>query len=84
MVDSDDHEKALTLQRPVYERFMGPYRPWQQMLDHYLTGTAADMADRIRRLEKLGVNYMILHPIVNDPEQLDMLKEKVVSRFRRG
>ena len=82
VVDTEDREEALDLQRTVFAPVMGPQRPWEEVVDHYLTGTPTDMVRRIKRLQEIGVTYVILHPIVDDLEQLDLLKEKIVPHFR--
>ena len=82
IVDTEDREKALAVQRQAYAPVMGPYRPWEQVVDHYLTGTPADMVAGIEQRRKIGVNYIILHPVVNDLEQLDLLTDKILPHFR--
>ena len=73
------------MQRPLFERIMGTYRSFDEhMRDSYLTGTVDDMVNRIRELEEVGLQYMILNPLTYDPEQLDLIRQHIVSAFPDG
>lgn len=85
IVDTADREKALKVQRPLFERIMGTYRSFDEhMRDSYLTGTVDDMVNRIRELQEVGLQYMILNPLTYDPEQLDLIWQHIVSAFPDG
>lgn len=82
MAGTSDSEKAESIQRKVFQRFM-PQRTWLDLKNHYPTGSGKDMTDQIRNLVEAGINYFILHPLTNDPEQLELLKDEVVDNFTR-
>ena len=80
---TSDSEKAETIQKKVFQRFM-PQRTWLDLKNHHPMGSGKDMTDQIRNLVEAGVNYFILHPLTDDPEQLELLKDEVVDNFTRG
>lgn len=78
VVDTDDTEKALAEQAPIFERVMGTDRTLDQLRQSYLLGSPQEQIERIRDLEAVGLSYLVLGPMTDDQAQLELLVEKVI------
>jgi alkanesulfonate monooxygenase SsuD/methylene tetrahydromethanopterin reductase-like flavin-dependent oxidoreductase (luciferase family) len=83
-VDATDHEEALSLQRPVFERVMGTHRSFENLQQSYFLGTTPEIIERIRDLEASGIQEMILATCDYDLEQLERFASEIVGRFGRA
>jgi alkanesulfonate monooxygenase len=83
VVDTDDREKALEAQRAVYTALMGTERPFEYFEAVYLTGTPAEIVDRLAARVAAGVRYLMLHPLVADPSQLELWWNLIVKPLRQ-
>jgi probable F420-dependent oxidoreductase len=79
VVDTEDREKALTVQREAYAQVMSGHRPFEYFQRVYLTGTPADMVEGLRARADAGVEYFMLHPLVADPEQLELWHDLIIK-----
>jgi probable F420-dependent oxidoreductase len=84
LVDATDHEEALSLQRPVFERVMGTYRSFENLQQSYFLGTTPEIIERIRDLEANGIQDMILATCDYDLDQLERFASEIVGRFGRA
>lgn len=82
IVPTEDETKALAGQRPLYERIMGTHRPFEHLRTCYLTGTAAQMRERLSELAAAGLEYLVLSPLDYDLEQLDLWEGELLRHFR--
>src|SRR5437870_4080818 len=83
LVDTSDREKALSLQRPIFERVMGTHRTFENLQQSYFLGTTREIVERIRDLEAAGVQDMVLATCDYDLEQLERFATDIVRRFER-
>lgn len=81
LVDTDDREKALALQRPRFERVMGTHRSFENLQQSYFLGTTAEIVERIADLERAGIQDLVLATCDNDLEQLERFASDIVARF---
>jgi probable F420-dependent oxidoreductase len=79
LVDTNDRERALALQRPIFERVMGTHRSFENLQQSYFLGTTREIVARIRDLEAAGVQDMILATCDYDLEQLERFASEIVS-----
>ncbi|MBI4591499.1 MAG: LLM class flavin-dependent oxidoreductase [Candidatus Rokubacteria bacterium] len=84
VVDTTHREKALAVQRPLFERLMGTHRPFELLQQCYFVGTPDDIMERIRRFQEAGLEYLVLTPLVADVEQLDLWVSKITSNVVSG
>jgi alkanesulfonate monooxygenase SsuD/methylene tetrahydromethanopterin reductase-like flavin-dependent oxidoreductase (luciferase family) len=84
LVDTDDQEKAHAAQRRPFEEVMGDHRPFEQLQQCYFLGTPAQQLDRLRDLASAGCEYLVLGPTSDEPEQLELLIEKLIKPSRAG
>jgi probable F420-dependent oxidoreductase len=78
LVDTTDHEHALRLQRPVFERVMGTHRSFENLQQSYFLGTTREIVARIRDLEDAGIQDMVLATCDYDLEQLERFASEIV------
>jgi alkanesulfonate monooxygenase SsuD/methylene tetrahydromethanopterin reductase-like flavin-dependent oxidoreductase (luciferase family) len=83
LVDTSDREKALSLQRPIFERVMGTHRTFENLQQSYFLGTTREIVERIRDLEAAGVQDMVLATCDYDLEQLERFATDIVRPFER-
>ena len=79
LVDTNDRERALALQRPIFERVMGTHRSFENLQQSYFLGTTREIVARIRDLESAGVQDMVLATCDYDLEQLERFASEIVS-----
>ena len=84
VVDTDDHEEALRIQRPRFERVMGTHRSFEHLQQSYMMGTTQEIVDRIADLERSGIEYLVLAMLDHDLDQLERLSSEIVSRFQKA
>jgi len=82
VVDTDDREKALAIQRPFFEQVMGTHRSYEHLQQCYLLGSVDDIVDRLVDLKEAGLEYALVGPVSDDPEQLDLIAEKIMPRLQ--
>jgi alkanesulfonate monooxygenase SsuD/methylene tetrahydromethanopterin reductase-like flavin-dependent oxidoreductase (luciferase family) len=82
LVDTDDDEKALHEQRPRFEEVMGSHRSFEQLQQCYFLGTPAQQLERLRDLQSAGCEYMIFGPTSDEPEQLELLLDRLIRPLR--
>ncbi len=78
LVDTDDREKALHIQRPFFEEVMGHHRTFEHLQQSYLLGSIDDIVERLRDLQRAGLEYALIGPVSDNPEQLDLIAEKIM------
>ena len=83
LVDTDDREKALMLQRPHIERVMGTHRSFENLQESYFLGTTKEIVERIADLERAGIQDMVLATCGDDLDQLERFTSEIVARFPR-
>ena len=81
LVDTDDREKALMLQRPHIERVMGTHRSFENLQESYFLGTTKEIVERIADLERAGIQDMVLATCGDDLEQLERFASEIVAKF---
>jgi alkanesulfonate monooxygenase SsuD/methylene tetrahydromethanopterin reductase-like flavin-dependent oxidoreductase (luciferase family) len=81
VADEHDREKALHVQRPHFEQVMGTHRSFEHLQQCYLLGSDDDIVARMRELKDHGLTYLLMGPVSDDPEQLDLIKERIIPRI---
>ncbi|MFZ0217980.1 MAG: LLM class flavin-dependent oxidoreductase [Candidatus Dormiibacterota bacterium] len=78
VVDTDDRERALAVQQPRFAEVMGDHRSFEQLQQCYFLGTPGEQVARLLDLGQAGCEYVVLGPTSDDPEQLELLIERVL------
>jgi hypothetical protein len=58
---------------------MGGHRTEEDLRASYLTGTIDDMLATIESLHQVGLQYLILTPLVKDAAQLELITRHIVE-----
>lgn len=80
-VDTEDHETALRIQKPHFERIMGTHRPWEHLQECYLIGTIREIVARLKELEAAGIEHVTLQPAAPELSQLELWAKKILPHF---
>jgi len=83
LVDTNDRDKALALQRPIFERVMGAHRSFKNLQQSYFLGTTREIVERVRDLESAGIQDMVLATCDYDLEQLERFATDIAGQFTR-
>jgi probable F420-dependent oxidoreductase len=81
IVDTASRNDAFDEQMPHFIRVMGTHRTREELASSYLLGTVDEIQGRIEDLRAVGLEYMILTPVSNDPQQLDLINKHIVGPF---
>lgn len=81
IVDTASRDDSFDEQMPHFIRVMGTRRTREDLASSYLLGTVDEIQGRIDDLRAVGLEYMILTPVSNDPRQLDLINKHVVGPF---
>lgn len=82
VTEEGDRESALSEQMPHFLEIMGAHRTTEDLRASYLTGTIDDMLATIQSLHDAGLQYLILTPLVRDPDQLELITRHIVEPLR--
>ncbi|HZQ65197.1 MAG TPA: TIGR03619 family F420-dependent LLM class oxidoreductase [Gaiellaceae bacterium] len=77
LVETSDREQALEAQKPYFLEVMGTHRPWEQLQQSYLLGSLDEILARLVELKEMGVEYLVLAPTSDEPEQLELIEKHV-------
>jgi probable F420-dependent oxidoreductase len=81
VVENANRDDALAQQMPLFHEVMGGHRTDEDLQASYLTGTIDDIHDTISALQAAGLQYLILTPLVEDQEQLELITRHIVEPF---
>lgn len=84
VVDTNDRERALRVQRPHLERVMGTHRPFSAIEASYLLGTPADIVGKLERLRQAGVEHFLLGPLTDEVAQADLINTLIGVPLREA
>jgi probable F420-dependent oxidoreductase len=80
-VSEGNRDEALTEQMPLFIRVMGSHRTLDDLSASYLMGTVDEIQNRISELQAVGLQYLLLTPVSDDPRQLELLHKHIVAPF---
>ena len=78
VVDTDDTDKALSLQRGPMETIMGTNRSWEHLQGCYLLGSVGDIVAKLRTLEEAGIEHVTIQPAAPDMEQVELFMDRII------
>jgi len=81
VVDTQDPEEALRLQRPHMEQMMGDNRGWEHLQECYMVGSIDQIIAKLKILEAAGMEHVTLQPAAPEIEQLDLIADKIAPHF---
>jgi probable F420-dependent oxidoreductase len=79
--EGDDREAVIAEQQRRYGAVVSGERPWEYIASTYLAGTIGEIQQAIQDRVDVGVEYMMLHTLTPDLEQLDLIKRHILEPF---
>ena len=85
VVDTDDTEKALSIQRKPMETIMGTNRSWEHLQGCYLLGSVGDVVAKLKALEGAGIEHVTIQPAAPEMEQVELWMDRIIRpHFRQA
>jgi probable F420-dependent oxidoreductase len=84
IVETDGTEEAIEEQMPHFIRVMGTHRSEEDLRASYLLGTIEEIQGRIAALAEIGLEYLIVTPVSNEPAQVELITKHIVEPFGDG
>jgi alkanesulfonate monooxygenase SsuD/methylene tetrahydromethanopterin reductase-like flavin-dependent oxidoreductase (luciferase family) len=82
LVASQDPTEARAEQKRAFTRVMGTRRPFEYFDQVYLTGTEAEILEKIDQRVDSGIRYLMFHTLEPSLRQLDLWAEKILPHVR--
>ena len=79
IVETNSRRVALAEQLPHFRRVMGTHRSDDDLTASYLVGTVDEIQREIDDLVQVGMDYLMLTPLVSSSKQLDLLVTHAVE-----
>ncbi len=80
--DKRDRASALEEQHRVAADILGHNRSREQLEQSYLFGTIDEVIEECRRRADIGVEHLILHPLTDDPEQMELWGRELIPALK--
>jgi alkanesulfonate monooxygenase SsuD/methylene tetrahydromethanopterin reductase-like flavin-dependent oxidoreductase (luciferase family) len=81
LVDTADHRQALEASREPFLRVMGTHRSYDRLQECYMIGSIDRINARIADLVGAGLQYLVLGPVTDDPQQIDLMAPRIAANF---
>jgi alkanesulfonate monooxygenase len=81
LVETASHERAVEASRAPFLRTMGTHRSWEHLQECYMIGSIDRINARIADLVSAGLEYLVLGPVTDDPDQIDLIGKRVLPAF---
>jgi alkanesulfonate monooxygenase SsuD/methylene tetrahydromethanopterin reductase-like flavin-dependent oxidoreductase (luciferase family) len=81
VVERGSREVIVTEQQRRYAGVISGERPWEYRESVYLAGTIDEMQRKLRERIDAGVEYVMLHTLTSDLEQLDLFARHFLEPF---
>jgi probable F420-dependent oxidoreductase len=79
--EGNDRGAVIAEQQRRYAAVVSSERPWEYIASTYLAGTIGEIQQTIQDRVGVGVEYMMLHTLTPDLEQLDLIARHVLEPF---
>jgi probable F420-dependent oxidoreductase len=79
--ERSDRSAAVAEQRQHLLRVLSAERPWDYIESVYLTGTIEDVQAQVHERIAAGVEYLILHTLSADVDQLELFATHILTPF---
>jgi hypothetical protein len=80
-VDTADHRQAIEASREPFLRVMGTHRFYDYLQECYMIGSIDRINARIADLVEAGLQYLVLGPVTDDPQQIDLIAQHIAATF---
>jgi hypothetical protein len=79
--ESGHRDAVIAEQQRRYAAVVSDERPWEYIESVYLAGTIDEIQAKIQARVDVGVEYMMLHTLTPNLEQLDLIARHIVEPF---
>jgi len=74
-------DEIRTVQQARFGDIVSDERPWEYIDEVYMPGTIDDIQRKVQARVRAGVEYMMLHTLSADVEQLELIAKHIVEPF---
>jgi probable F420-dependent oxidoreductase len=79
--EGDNRDAVIAEQQRRYAAVVSGERPWEYLESTYLAGTIDEIQQKVQARVDIGVEYMMLHTLTPDLEQLDHIARYIMEPF---
>lgn len=80
--ESGRPDEVLAEQQRHFSRLVSDERPWEYIDAVYLVGTVEEIQRRVQRRVEAGIEYLMVHTLTSDLDQLGLLAKHILEPFR--
>lgn len=80
--ESGTADEIRAVQQARFGAIVSDERPWEYIDEVYMPGTIDEIQAKVQRRVDAGVEYMMLHTLTADVEQLELIAKHIVEPFR--
>lgn len=80
--ESGTPDEIRAVQQARFGAIVSDERPWEYIDEVYMPGTIDEIQAKVQRRVDAGVEYLMLHTLTADIEQLELIAKHVVQPFR--
>ncbi|MFT4616140.1 MAG: hypothetical protein ACI89G_000196 [Minisyncoccia bacterium] len=81
--ESGTSDAVRSAQQARFGEIVSAERPWEYIDEVYLSGTIDEIQAKVQRRVDAGVEYMMLHTLTADIEQLELIAKHIVEPFEK-
>ncbi|HTK16474.1 MAG TPA: LLM class flavin-dependent oxidoreductase [Acidimicrobiia bacterium] len=81
--ESNDRDAVTAIQQERFGTIVSDERPWEYVEQVYMPGTVDEIQAKVQARVDVGVEYMMLHTLTADIEQVRLIAEHIVEPFTR-
>ena len=79
--EGSNRDAVIAEQQRRFAGVVSAERPWDYLTSVYITGTVDEIQQQIQTRVDMGIEYMMLHTLTPDLEQLDLFKQYILEPF---
>jgi alkanesulfonate monooxygenase SsuD/methylene tetrahydromethanopterin reductase-like flavin-dependent oxidoreductase (luciferase family) len=81
--ESNDRDAVTAIQQQRFGTIVSDERPWDYVEQVYMPGTVAEIQAKVQARIDVGVEYMMLHTLTADIEQVELIAKHIIEPFTR-
>jgi probable F420-dependent oxidoreductase len=81
--ESTNRDEIVTIQQARFGAIVSDERPWDYVEQVYMPGTIDEIQAKVQASVDAGVEYMMLHTLTGEIEQVRLIAEHIVEPFTR-
>ena len=81
--ESTDRDAVTAIQQERFGIIVSDERPWDYVEQVYMPGTIDEIQAKVQARVDVGVEYMMLHTLTSDIDQVRLIAKHIVDPFTR-